>query len=111
MVRQQFLRQRFVACQEQPARIAARIRQFEQLEMTDDVLVEDRHVVESFEKIEGDVRLPLCGSAADIAEVIVDAETCTSWPFVRSVVITSYSVRHGAERMSVPSGTTSGGTR
>src|SRR3989442_14827281 len=37
--------------------------------------------------------------------------TCTSWPIERSAVTTSYSVRHGAAVMSVPSSIVSGGIR
>ena len=74
VIRQQLLRQRLVARQQQPARVAAGVGQLQQLEMADDVLIEDRHVVEAFEQVEGDVRLPLFGRAADVAEVVVDAE-------------------------------------
>ena len=48
--------------------------QLEQLQVADDVLIEDRDVVESFEQIERDVRLPFLGGAADVAEVVVDAQ-------------------------------------
>ena len=48
--------------------------ELQQLEMADDVLVEDRHVVEPLEQVEGDVRLPLFVGAADVAEVVVDGE-------------------------------------
>ena len=47
---------------------------FKQLEVRDDVLVEDRDVVEAFEQVEGDVRLPLGHHPPDFAEVVVDAE-------------------------------------
>src|SRR4029450_12944126 len=42
--------------------------------MTDDVLVENGDVVESFEKIEGDMRFPLVGGAANVTKVVVDAQ-------------------------------------
>ena len=58
VVGQQLLRQRLVARQHQPARIAAGVGQPQQLEMADDVLIEDRDVVEALEQVEGDVRLP-----------------------------------------------------
>ena len=74
MVREQLLRQRLVAREQQPARIAARVGQLQQLEMRDDVLIEDRDVVEALEQIEGDVRLPFGRQAPDLAEVVVDAQ-------------------------------------
>ncbi len=42
--------------------------------MADDVLVEDRDIVESFEQVERDVGLPAGRGAPDVAEVVVDAE-------------------------------------
>ena len=60
--------------QEQPTRVAARVGQLEQLEVADDVLIEDDDVVEPFQEVEGDLRLPLGGRTADVAEVIVDGE-------------------------------------
>ena len=42
--------------------------------MRDDVLVEDGDVVEAFEQVERDVRLPLGGQTPDLAEIVVDAE-------------------------------------
>src|SRR5256885_9039441 len=42
MVGEQFLRQRLVAREEQTARIASGVEQFQQFQMADDVLVEDR---------------------------------------------------------------------
>ena len=47
VIREQLLRERLVAREQQAARIAARVRQLQQLEMADDVLVEDRDVVEA----------------------------------------------------------------
>ena len=72
----QLLRERLVAGHEKTARIAAGVRQLQQFEVRHDVLVEDRHVVEPFEQVERDVRLPFVGEPADFAKVVVDAE----WP-------------------------------
>jgi hypothetical protein len=74
VIREQLLRQRLVARQQEPAGVAAGVGQLQQLQVRDDVLVEDGDVVEPFEQVEGDVRLPLGGEAADLAEVVVDAE-------------------------------------
>jgi hypothetical protein len=53
--------------------------------MAHDILIEDRDVVEALEQVEGDVRLPVGGGAADVAQVVVDAERL-------------HLVPHGAER-------------
>ena len=42
--------------------------------MADDVLVEDRDVVEPLQQVERDVRLPFLRRAANVAKVVVDAQ-------------------------------------
>jgi hypothetical protein len=74
VVGEQLLRKRLVAREQQAARIAARVRELEQLEVGDDVLIEDGDVIEGFEQVEGDLRFPLGHQPADLAEVVVDAE-------------------------------------
>ena len=70
MVGEQLLRERLVAREQQAAGIAPGVRELQEFEVAHDVLIEDRDVVEPFEQIEGDVRLPVGGCAAEIAEVV-----------------------------------------
>ncbi len=74
VIRQELFRQRLVAREQQAARIASGVRHLQQLEVADDVLVEDRHIVERLEQVEGDVGLPLVVGAADVAKVVVHRE-------------------------------------
>jgi hypothetical protein len=74
VIGEQLLRQRLVPRQQESPRVAARVGQLEQLEVRDDVLVKDRDVIEPFEQVEGDVRLPLGREPADFSQVVVDAE-------------------------------------
>ena len=85
VVGEQLFRQRLVAREQQAARIAAGVGQLQQLQVADDVLVEDRDVVEPLEEIERDVRLPVRRRPADVAQVVVHAESL-------------HFVAHGGER-------------
>ena len=70
---QQLLRERLVAREHEPARVAAGVGNAEQLQVGDDVLVEDRHVLEVFEQVEDDVGSEVLDRGADDAEIGADA--------------------------------------
>jgi hypothetical protein len=57
MVGQQLLRERLVAGEDQPARVAAGVPEAQQLEVADDVLVEGRDAGKRLHQVEDDVRL------------------------------------------------------
>jgi hypothetical protein len=102
VIGEELLRQRLVPGQEQPARIAARVGQLQQLEVADDVLIEDRDVVEPFEEVEGDLRLPLGGRRRMSPRSSWTASICTSWPIARSVVATLSPFARGPTRGRCP---------
>ena len=74
VVRHQLLRQRLVARQQEPARVAPGVRHAQQLEIADDVLVEEVDVVERLEEVEDNRRLPLLHGEADRVELVLNAE-------------------------------------
>ena len=59
MVRHQFLRERFVARERHAARVTPRVRDAQELQVTDDVLIECADVGEGVHQVEDDVRLEL----------------------------------------------------
>ena len=65
MVREERLRNRLVPREHQPSRVASRVRDPQQLEVTHDVLVKGAHFVKRFEHVERDVRLSLFDGPAD----------------------------------------------
>ena len=73
MVSEELLRQRLVARQNQAARIAAGVRQVQQLEVADDVLVEGGDARERLQQVEHDVRIERLHRGADAAQVVVHA--------------------------------------
>ena len=98
VIGQQLLRQRLVARQQQAARIAAGVRQLQQLEVADDVLVEDRDVVEAFEQVERDVRLPVGDRRGGCRRGRRGRRAPgPRGPSPSASMMTSYSVRHGAD--------------
>ncbi len=74
VIREQLLRERLVAREDQAARIATRVGQPQQLEIADDVLIEGRDAGERLHQVEDDVRLEETDRRPDAAEVVVDAE-------------------------------------
>ena len=74
VVGEQLLGEALVARQQQAAGIAAGVRDAQQLEVADDVLIEDRDVVEVLEQVEDDVRLEVVDRLAHDAEIVADAE-------------------------------------
>src|SRR4029079_6779011 len=86
------LRDGLVAREHEAARVAAGVRHVEQLEVRDDVLVEDRDVLEVLEQVEDDVRLELLDAGADDAEVCADPELAD---LVAEVAERPYDVKLG----------------
>ena len=108
---QQRLRERLVAREHQPARVAARVGDPQQLEEAHDVAVEHADAVERLEQVEDDVGLARrrspCGSGRGRPR---RPAGWTSWPIERSVSATSNSIFHSTSVTSYPV-TSSGGTR
>jgi hypothetical protein len=74
MVVEDGFRQRLVARQHEPARIASRVRHAQQLEIRDDVVVEGAELVERLHHVEHDIGLPFFHGAPDDLEIVADAE-------------------------------------
>ena len=74
MEREELLGEDFVARQHQPPRVTAGIGHVQQFQIRHDVLVVDRHPIELFEQIEGDVRLPVFDGRAQHAEIALDPQ-------------------------------------
>ena len=65
VVGEQLLGERLVAAEQEAARVAARVRHLQQLEVGHDVVVEGGDVVEALEQVEGDVGLEVEDGVAD----------------------------------------------
>jgi hypothetical protein len=74
MVVQDLFRQRLVAGDHQSARIAARVRDLNQLEIADHVLVKHRFAPEFLQQVEDNVRLELFQRLAQRRHVVVEPE-------------------------------------
>ena len=74
MVGEELFGERLVAGEDQPARIAPRVRHSQQLEIADDVLIVGGDAGERLHEIEDDLRLEAGNRLTDARQVVVDAE-------------------------------------
>ena len=74
VVREDLLRQRLVAGQKKPARVASGVGGPLELQVTDDVRVEDRFAIELLEEIEHDVRLELLDRGPKRGQLVAQAD-------------------------------------
>jgi len=73
MVDEELLRQRLLARDDHAARVAAGVRDAQELEQAHDVVVEQDVAVKLLEQVEHDVRLELLDGVADGQQLILDA--------------------------------------
>jgi hypothetical protein len=74
VIGEQLLRQRLVASEDQAARIAACVGQVQQLQITDDVLIEGRNTREGLHQVENDVGLEESGDRSNAPRVVTDPQ-------------------------------------
>ena len=74
MIGEQLFRERLVAREDQPARIASGVAKPQQLQIADDVLIEGRDAGKRFHQVEDDVQLEEAGGRTDAGEIVVHAE-------------------------------------
>ena len=110
VIREQRLREGFVARQHQPARVASRVRRLHQLEVADHVLIEHADLAEALHEIEDDARPKSVIAWRDDAEIVLDADLAHLCPMSLRCETTSNSIFQGTLTTSTPS-VSSGGTR